>query len=248
MPTNAFIKYKQKVQKTFDFAAVVTTGIPSLKHQISLFRKGEIYSLPRPDFFQATVNYMIDDMVLQKLLDKGLEQNAIQQLHPLKNKSLNYNEYKRSIIGIIGETKYKDFQEVFRHQSQEYVNNLLDSAENYRSSLAEYLYLSSFSFFEYYIKDLCTEVLQKNDFSLDTYAEHRNNLSRLNASEKAPSYRKKLNGSYDKNRIDRYKKYSKLLKQEGYVKPKTILEVSLQKLLLEKLDSLKAKEIPTFLE
>ncbi|MEM7183544.1 MAG: HEPN domain-containing protein [Spirochaetota bacterium] len=62
------------------------------------------------------------------------------------------------------------------------------------------------------------------------------------------NYRKKLNGAYDKNRIDRYKKYSKLLKEEGYVKPKTILEVSLQKLLLEKLDSLKANEIPTFLE
>lgn len=246
--SKAFKDYKGRVEQLFNFAAVITAGIPALKHQISLFNKNTIHSIPKPDFFEASVNYKIDDFVLKKLEEKGLEQEFIVRLEVLKGKNLNYQDHQNSIVNIIGLDKYKEYYDVFRHQSSEYVGNLLNSTNGYQSKLASYLYLSSFSFFEGYIFDLTVEVFSVNKFSLDPYEVHKAKLDLIDKNTDAKSYKKKLSGSFDKNRIDRYKKYSNLLDSKGYIKPKEILEVSFFKLVLEKLNSLDANGIPDFLE
>jgi hypothetical protein len=79
MRTESFEDYKERVEQIFNFAAVVTVGIPALKQQISLFNKKTIHSIPRPDFFEASVNYKIDDAVLKKLKENDLEQELLNQ-------------------------------------------------------------------------------------------------------------------------------------------------------------------------
>lgn len=49
--TRAYLRLKEQVQASFDFAVVVCHGIPALKRQISFLEKGVVSSLPNSDYF-----------------------------------------------------------------------------------------------------------------------------------------------------------------------------------------------------
>lgn len=49
--TQSYLKLREQIQEAFDFVYVVSQSVPCMKLQASLVRKGEIDSLPKPDYF-----------------------------------------------------------------------------------------------------------------------------------------------------------------------------------------------------
>lgn len=52
--TNSYKIWKSESQAIFDYSVLVSYSVPALKMQISLLEKGEIQSLPRPDYYRST--------------------------------------------------------------------------------------------------------------------------------------------------------------------------------------------------
>ena len=78
------------------------------------------------------------------------------------------------------------------------------------------------------------------------------------AKQLAEGYREKLNENknarvklskpFDSRKLDRYRKFSGVLRNEGYKSPKDILFSSLIMILASRIEHLKATDIPNFLE
>ena len=51
LPSEAYLRLREQIQKTFDFAYIVCQAVPCLKQQMSLVKKGAIKNLPNPDYF-----------------------------------------------------------------------------------------------------------------------------------------------------------------------------------------------------
>lgn len=51
LPTQPYLRLRESIQQTFDFAYIVCQAVPCLKLQISLIKKETIQKLPPPDYF-----------------------------------------------------------------------------------------------------------------------------------------------------------------------------------------------------
>lgn len=51
LPTDPYLRLREQIQQTFDFAYVVCQAVPCLKQQIGLIGKGVVSALPAPDYF-----------------------------------------------------------------------------------------------------------------------------------------------------------------------------------------------------
>lgn len=64
LPTQPYLRLREQIQQTFDFAYVVCQSVPCLKLQMSLVKKGVIADLPAPDYFsKANHLTLISDQV-----------------------------------------------------------------------------------------------------------------------------------------------------------------------------------------
>ena len=54
--TKAYLRLREQVQGSFDFAVVVCYAVPALKRQLSLLDKGVITALPKPDYYPPDKN------------------------------------------------------------------------------------------------------------------------------------------------------------------------------------------------
>ena len=241
--SKSFLSYKKRVQEVLDFAVLVTLSVPVLKQNIKLLADGKITRLPDPDYFEPSVIYEITDTTLQRMSEFGLESEKFENLFELKNKPLNESEFKRKVILAVGEDIYKKHRNILKTQSDIYIANIEKSITDYRSKLSTYLYFSTFSYFEAYIIDLSKEViadLSKID-KKEYIVGHQINSAKIDA-------RQKLSQETDPRKKDRYIKFSKQLDADAYLVPERILFASLIEMLEEKIDDLKANEIPAFLE
>ncbi|NGZ83529.1 HEPN domain-containing protein [Duganella aceris] len=51
LPSEAYLRLREQIQQTFDFAYIVCQAVPCLKQQMSLIKKGVLQNLPSPDYF-----------------------------------------------------------------------------------------------------------------------------------------------------------------------------------------------------
>lgn len=231
------------MQEIFNFAVLVSTSVPSLKLNLKLYKEGKINRLPDPDYFEPSVMYEITDDSLKKLQEENIENVHLEKLSEIKGKSYNNKEFKITVIKIIGEDLYKKHRNTLKKQSLQYVSNIEDCATDYKKRLATYLYFSAFSYFEFYIGEICDEIINSQPkIDIDSY------LSNHLATHENTQKRIKLDHNLDSRRIDRYKSISKQLINEGYKKPNEILFNSLISLLKSQSEDLKANNIPDFLE
>ena len=241
--SNSYLLFKKSIQEVFNFAVIVTAGIPVLKENIKIYRKGIIKKLPDPDYFEPSVMYEIKEPTLIKLTELGIDESKIAQLKKILNKPLNNREFKSQVISAIGEELYKKHRDVIKTQSMEYIDNIEACTKDYQKRLATYLYFSTFSYFEAYITDLSKETisqfakLDKADYLL----KHKLNQDLIN-------YRIKLGKVIDPRKKSRYIKFSRKLNSEGYKPPEEIVFSSFIDLFMDKLSDLKANDIPVFLD
>ena len=78
--SNSYLLFKKSIQEVFNFAVIVTAGIPVLKENIKIYRKGIIKKLPDPDYFEPSVMYEIKEPTLIKLTELGIDESKIAQL------------------------------------------------------------------------------------------------------------------------------------------------------------------------
>ena len=156
---------------------------------------------------------------------------------------LNSSEFKSKVIEAIGETDYKANRNEIKRQSKNYADNITNCTSNYQSKLATYLYFSTFSYFEAFVMDIAIEMtksihpLDREKYIID-FQQNQDILSDMD----------KLDKEFDSRKIDRYKKYSAKLKTQGYIDCETLIFSSLLDIYSNKIENLKANEIPTFLE
>jgi hypothetical protein len=75
--SNSYLLFKKSIQEVFNFAVIVTAGIPILKETIKIYRKGKINKLPDPDYFEPSVMYEIKGSTLIKLTELGIDNSKI---------------------------------------------------------------------------------------------------------------------------------------------------------------------------
>lgn len=241
--SEAYKEFKQRTQEIFNFAVLVTISVPVLKMNIKLFNDGKIKRLPDPDYFEPSVVYEISASTLTELEKKGLSKDKIERLSLLKEIPLNSSEFKEKVIQAIGETDYKANRNTIKRQSRNYSENISNCTSNYQSKLATYLYFSTFSYFEAFVLELASELTNEYEqIEKETYVEN------FKVDQNILSDMVKLNKNYDPRKLDRYKKFSEKLESQGYLAPERLIFSSLMDIYKQKIDSLKANEIPVFLE
>ncbi len=239
----SYILFRESIQEIFSFAVIVTASIPVLKQNIKIYREGKIGRLPDNDYFQPSVVYVIKQSTIDKLKELKVDDDKLVELTKLLNQTMTSNDFKVKVVSAIGEPLYKQHRNILKKQSDDYINNLESSTSGYQKKLATYLYFSAFSFFEAYIVDLAKEVVaQFSRIDKKTYLDGhgvRNDLKNL---------RSKLAKQHFPGHEGRYIKISKILNSEGYKTPTDLLFTSSLELLEEKINDLKANDIPVFLE
>lgn len=241
--SKSYLLFRESIQDIFSFAVIVTAGVPVLKQTIKIYREGKIGRLPDADYFQPSVVFQITEMTLQKLVELGVDTKKIEALAELKNRTLTNNEFKMQVVNAIGHDLYKKHRNTLKKQSLDYIDNLEHATSGYQKKLATYLYFSAFSYFEAYIIDLAKEVTaQFIQIDPKTY------LANHSISQDLINNRSKLIKPHNPSKEDRYKKFSKLLKTAGYQTPAELLFSSSLQSLNEKINDLKANDIPVFLE
>ncbi|UII28080.1 hypothetical protein LVD15_06545 [Fulvivirga maritima] len=240
--SNSYISFKNRTQEIFDFAVLITSSVPTFKHNLKLFESGEINRLSEPDYFQPSVIYEITQSTLVDLEGKGLIEEKLEKLSDLVNIPLNNREFKESIIARIGKDNYQKYRNTLKRQSADYIKNLRECSKAYQKKLASYLYFSLFSYFEAFIGDLVNEVI--NDFNKLNIPKHLEKVSNIDFEKEI----RILDRKYDPRKIDRYKKYSEQLINKGYVKPEHLMFSSMLDILKDSNENMKANDIPDFLK
>ncbi|TCD03130.1 HEPN domain-containing protein [Pedobacter psychroterrae] len=240
--SNAYIAFKKRTQEIFSFAVLVTSSVPILKYNITLYNKGSIKRISEPDYFQPSVIYEINDSTLSDLRENGLDEEKLALLLEMKDTPLNNREFKDCVVKKIGETAYKTHRNILKRQSGGYISNLYDCTSGYQTKLASYLFFSLFSYFEAFIGELTKEVIEH--FQRLDVPEYLSEMQTLNLTKE---YRN-LNNVYDPRKIDKYKKYSRDLQTKGYQKPENLMFSSMLDLLKSTSENMKANEIPAFLK
>lgn len=240
--SNSYIAFKTRTQEIFDFAVLVTSSVPTFKHNLKLLEKGEIKRIPEPDYFQPSVIYEINESTLSDLQLNGLNEENRLKLKELINRPLNNREYKESVIERIGEQEYKKHRNVLKRQSTGYTENLKECTKDYQKKLASYLYFSLFSYFEAFVGDLINELIDHfSKLDIEEYLQESSNLD-LDKEIRI------LDREHDPRKIDRYKKYSAQLLKKGYKEPKLLVFASMLDMLRTSNDNMKANDIPDFLK
>ncbi len=241
--SNSYLQFKERTQEIFNFAVLVTLSVPVLKHNLNLFKQGTISRLPDPDYFAPSVVYEIKQNTIDFLKGKKVEEENIHKLSLLKNIPLNNAEFKQKVVEAIGEENYKANRNTLKRQSKNYIDNIENCIINYQPKLATYLYFSTFSYFEAFIIDLSQEIIDYyNSIDREKYAND------FKPSHSIYSDMIKLDKKTDSSKSDRYKKFSSKIRSEGYIDPNILLFSSLVDIYKNKIDNLKANEIPAFLE
>lgn len=241
--SEAYKEFKQRTQEIFNFAVLVTISVPVLKMNIKLFNDGKIKRLPDPDYFEPSVVYEISASTITELSEKGLSKEKMERLNLLKEVPLNSSEFKEKVIQAIGEADYKANRNTIKRQSKNYSENISNCTSHYQSKLATYLYFSTFSYFEAFVLDLAKELTNGyEEIEKETYVED------FKQDHNVLSDMVKLDKKYDPRKLDRYKKFSNKLESQGYLDPEKLIFSSLMDIYNQKIDSLKANEIPVFLE
>lgn len=241
--SQAYKDFKNRTQEIFNFAVLVTLSVPVLKQNLKLFNDKKIKRLPDPDYFEPSVVYEISDETIAALSEKGISTEKIEKLKLLLNIPINSADFKSKVIDAIGEAEYKSNRNEIKKQSKNYSENISNCTNNYQSKLATYLYFSTFSYFEAFVMDIATELTKsiirvEQEKYLDEFKPDQDTISDI----------VKLNKDFDPRKIDRYKKFSAKLKNQGYINPQKLLYTSLLDIYNNKIENLKANEIPTFLE
>jgi hypothetical protein len=125
------------------------------------------------------------------------------------------------------------------------IEQLRKQAIGYKSKLARFTFLSSFSFFEAFVFDAITEMIEFHG-GLEHF-ENKNQETILLDSVVINKSKQVLR-SKDKRKNDRFKRHSEFLIQNGYRFPSSLISGIGIKLLIEKLNSLKAVDIPELLK
>ncbi|EIJ40872.1 hypothetical protein JoomaDRAFT_3947 [Galbibacter orientalis DSM 19592] len=115
-------------------------------------------------------------------------------------------------------------------------------ANGYKEKLATYLFLSSFSFFENYFGTVLKEI-----FDLNTTIPDNISLKKSLDENTDTRGKRALKGTFDKKKLQRYKKFSDELKANGYISPDELLKIVAFNNLYKTVENLKANEIPDFL-
>ncbi len=241
--SKAYLVFRESIQEIFSFAVIVTASVPVLKQNIKIYKEGKISRLPDPDYFEPSVVYEITKPTLDKLKVLKVDPDKVEGLAKILNQTFTNNEFKLRVVNAIGEDLYKEHRNILKKQSVDYVNNIEISTKGYQKKLATYLYFSAFSYFEAYIVDLAKEVIAQ--FSKLDKTKY---LSGHPLSQNLINHRGKLIKPHDKRKEDRYSKFSKILKNDGYKTPGELLFSSSLESLEEKINDLKANDIPVFLE
>lgn len=240
--SKSYMLFRESIQEIFSFAVMVTASVPALKQAINVYKKGVTGRLPDVDYFQPSVVYVITEKTLQELRNLGVDANNLGRLEKIKNITFTNNEFKTNVIRAIGEQLYKQHRNILKKQSPDYIKNTEDSTHGYQQKLATYLYFSAFSYFEAYIYDLAKEVASQ--FS----KIERSAYESLHViSQSTLAHRTKLNKPYFGGHLDRYKKYSRVLDSSGYIAPEKLIFSSLLAMFDEKIEDLKANDLPVFL-
>lgn len=241
--SNAFKEFKERTQEIFNFAVLITLSVPTLKQNIRLFNDGTINRLTDPDYFEPSVIYEIKQGTIDDLKGKGVAEEKIEKLTALQGLPLNNKEFKSNVIQAIGEEDYKTYKGIIKRQSKNYIDNISNCTTNYQTKLATYLYFSTFSYFEAFIIDISLEIisgfnkLNKEDY-IDNYKPSHDIISDMI----------KLDKVFDASKKDRYVKFSKKLRTDGYVNPEKLVFSSLAEIFNTRIENLKANEIPVYLE
>lgn len=241
--STAYKDFKERTQEIFNFAVLVTLSVPVLKQNIKLFNDKKIKRLPDPDYFEPSVVYEISQDTIDTLLEKGVKKENVEKLKSLLNTPINSSEFKYKVVDAIGEADYKANRNEIKRQSKTYADNLTNCTTNYQSKLATYLYFSTFSYFEAFVMDIAIEmtksiqILDREKYVTDFQQNHDTISDML-----------KLDKEFDPRKIDRYKKFSGKLKTQGYIDPENLIFSSLLDIYNNKIENLKANEIPAFLD
>lgn len=241
--STAYKDFKNRTQEIFNFAVLVTSSVPVLKQNIKLFKDKKIKRFPDPDYFEPSVVYEICQDTIDTLIEKGIEQEKIEKLKILLNIPINSSEFKNKVIEAIGESDYKANRNEIKRQSKTYAENLTNCTTNYQSKLATYLYFSTFSYFEAFVMDIAIEMTK----SIQAIDRERHVID-FKQNNNITSDLVKLDNEFDPRKIDRYKKFSAKLKTQGYISPEKLLLTSFLDIYNNKIENLKANEIPTFLD
>lgn len=238
--SKAYKEFKLRIQEIFNFAVLVTISVPVLKQNIKLFNEGVIKRFPDSDYFEPSVIYEVTPDTIETLKENGVETEMINELIGIR---LNSSEFEEKVIKAIGEQAYKSNRNTIKRQSKNYAENILNCTTNYQSKLSKYLYFSTFSYFESFINDLAIEITESfNQIDSEKY------VNNFKQDQNVLSDMTKLDKEYDPRKNDRYKKFSAKLQSQGYLNPEKIIFSSLIDLYNNKIENLKANDIPGFLE
>ncbi|MBL0049237.1 MAG: hypothetical protein IPP32_14220 [Bacteroidetes bacterium] len=241
--SKAYKDFKERTQEIFNFAVLVTLSVPVLKQNIKLFSDKKIKRLPDPDYFEPSVVYEISQDTIDTLIEKGLELEKAEKLKSLIDLPLNSSEFKIKVIDAIGETDYKANRNEIKRQSKNYAENITNCTTNYQAKLASYLYFSTFSYFEAFIMDIAIEMTKSiRPFDREKY------VNEFLQNQDIISDMVKLDKEFDPRKINRYKKFSTKLQTQGYRDSEELIFASLLDIYNNKIENLKANEIPVFLE
>lgn len=130
--------------------------------------------------------------------------------------------------------------------------NLKQLMKGYEKRLSIYLWMSVFSFFEGYITGVMDELIAfhggKTEFSRNAKNNVFKAIARITPTMKKKIYDGKLHKIYEgKNRF-KYKKYTDELVNMRYPFPSTLFAAFGVKMLIEKRNDLRAKDIPQILK
>lgn len=241
--SKSFNSFQDKTKEIFSFAVVVTASVPALKEAAAKYKKKISNRLPDPSHFEPSVTYEIFHETIEKLRTDGIDESRLKLLSDEIGEIFGNTEFKNLVIRILGEQDYKTHRNTLKKQSEAYITNLLECSKGYQTKLATYLYFSLFSYFESFIIEISKEVIE----SLK-YENSKKYITKYSESLENKNARIKLSKPFDSRKLDRYKKFSGVLRDEGYKSPKDILFSSLIMILASRIEHLKATDIPNFLE
>ena len=137
----------------------------------------------------------------------------------------------------------------YYYSRQNTVPNLKKQVGEFEETLASYMLLSVFSFFETFVKAIVEEFIdfQGGIDSMVARAEKRDKMFILNITKEMSIQRYKLRTKKQYGHEERYKKFTKLLQQQGYRFPTETFSSYGIKRLEDDLSRIKAYSIPDFL-
>lgn len=138
----------------------------------------------------------------------------------------------------------------FLRNDRSSLSELKKRIKTYGNQLTSYLWLSNFAFFEAYIRKVLDELIEfhggKELFLNNALKAIRTDIS--NVTDEQKKCRIKLQKPFDARKIDQYKKRAKKLRESGYRFPSELMAAYGVKNLIEKVNDVRAKDIPLLLQ